>query len=296
MALTLAEASKLSNDVLLKGVFETIIKDSPILQKLPFRDVVGNALTYNRENTLGTVTWYDVGDTWAESAATFTQVTATLKILGGDADVDHYIKQTRSNVQDIEAVVIELKAKALRQEFENCFITGDTSSNAKQFDGIDKTITGISGQTVTMGADGATLTLAKLDELIDKVLGGKPDMLLMSRRSRRSLNALMRAAGYLEVGQDEFGNFVQMYNGIRVHINDWIPDNKTVGVSTDCSTIYAFQMGEDGLLGLQGPRSIEVETIGSLETKDATRTRIKWYISLALMSSLKAARLIGVRP
>ena len=36
MALTLAEASKLSNDVLLAGVIETIIKDSPILQALPF--------------------------------------------------------------------------------------------------------------------------------------------------------------------------------------------------------------------------------------------------------------------
>jgi hypothetical protein len=42
MALTLAEASKLSNDVLLVGVIETIIKDSPILQALPFIEIVGN--------------------------------------------------------------------------------------------------------------------------------------------------------------------------------------------------------------------------------------------------------------
>lgn len=39
MALTLAEASKLSNDVLLTGVIETIIKDSPILQVLPFIEI-----------------------------------------------------------------------------------------------------------------------------------------------------------------------------------------------------------------------------------------------------------------
>ena len=36
MALTLAEAAKLSNDILLQGVIETIIKDSPILQRMPF--------------------------------------------------------------------------------------------------------------------------------------------------------------------------------------------------------------------------------------------------------------------
>ena len=37
------------------------------------------------------------------------------------------------------------------------------------------------------------MTLAKLDELIDTVKGGKPDLLMMSRRSRRKFNALMPA-------------------------------------------------------------------------------------------------------
>jgi len=41
MALTLAEAAKLSNDILLSGVVETIIKDSPILQRMPFIEIDG---------------------------------------------------------------------------------------------------------------------------------------------------------------------------------------------------------------------------------------------------------------
>ncbi len=49
MALTLEEASKLSTDVLLKGVIETVIKDSPILQELPFIQIVGNVLNYNQD-------------------------------------------------------------------------------------------------------------------------------------------------------------------------------------------------------------------------------------------------------
>jgi len=52
MALTLTEAAKLSNDMLLQGVVETIIKDSPILQQLPFIEIVGNGLTYNQVLTL----------------------------------------------------------------------------------------------------------------------------------------------------------------------------------------------------------------------------------------------------
>ena len=291
MALTLAEAAKLSEDVLLKGVIEIIIKDSPILQKLPFIDVVGNSLKYNQENALPTVAFYAVGDTWAESAPTFTQKTATLTILGGDADVDNYIQQTRSNIQDIEAAVIELKAKAMRHKYEDTFINGDGTSNT--FEGIDVLCT--SGQTVSMGTNGGALDMRYLDQLIDKVLGGKPELLLMSRRSRRDLTHLMRQLGSMEFGQDEFGNWVQFFNGIPVHINDWISDAKTVGTSNDCSTIYAFQIGEGAVCGLQN-KGIQVERIGELETKDATRTRLKWYCSLANFSTVKLAKLVGVRP
>jgi hypothetical protein len=305
MALTLNEAAKLSNDMLLQGVVETIVKDSPVLQQMPFIEIVGNVLTYNQENTLPTIDFYDVGDSWAESTPTFEQKTATLKIMGGDADVDNFLKATRSNIQDLEAAVVELKAKALRDKFEETFIYGDASVNAKQFDGIRKLIdTGSAGdQLISMDGTGATLTLAKLDELIDAVKGGKPDMLLMSRRSRRKLNALVRAAGsMMETDRDNWGNFVQLWDGIPIGVNDWILDTHVLsgGVETattggTCSTIYAFQMGEGALCGLTGPGHLTVEPIGSLETKDASRTRIKWYCSLALFSSIKAAALIGVK-
>jgi len=35
MAMDITQAAKLSNDVLLEGIVEEIVKDSPILQKLP---------------------------------------------------------------------------------------------------------------------------------------------------------------------------------------------------------------------------------------------------------------------
>ena len=224
--------------------------------------------------------------------------------MGGDADVDNFLKATRSNIQDLEAAVVELKAKALRDKFEDTFIYGDSSDN-KQFDGLRKLIdtTTASDQVIAMGATGATLTLAKLDELIDAVKGGKPDILLMSRRSRRKINALVRAAGgMIETDRDKWGNFVQLWDGTPVGVNDWILDTHVLTGSVEtattggtCSTIYAFQMGEGALCGLTGPGHLTVEPIGSLETKDASRTRIKWYCSLALFSLIKAVALIGVK-
>ena len=305
MALTLAEAANLSNDILLQGVVETIVKDSPVLQQLPFIEIVGNGLTYNQEKTLPTIDFYDVGDNWVESTPTFEQKTANLKIMGGDADIDNFLKATRSNIQDLEAAVIELKTKALRRKFEETFIYGDSASNAKQFDGLRKLIdtTTASDQVIAMADTGATLTLAKLDEVIDAVKGGKPDMLLMSRRSRRKISALVRAAGgMMETDRDKWGNFVELWDGIPIGVSDWVLDTHvlTGGVETattdgSCSTIYATQVGEGGLCGLTSPGHLQVEPIGSLETKDASRTRIKWYVSLALFSTIKAVALIGVQ-
>jgi hypothetical protein len=356
MSISLTEASKLSTDILLKGIIETIIKDSPILQELPFIQIVGNSLKYNREKTLPTVGWYaPVTGTWTRSEPAFEQCSASLCVLGGDADVDNFLKATRSNIQDLEAAVIELKAKALRNEFENTFLNGDSGVDANQPDGLHKIMQGTAwqastgyslgdvvvpttglengfrydcttagtsdaseptwptaeGETVAdgtvvwtcrygnhlgSGANGATLSFTSLDKLIDLVRGGKPDMLLMSRRSRRKLAALARAAGSnLQVGQGRLGELLELYNGIPVAISDWVKDNYTVGSNSDCSAIFTFQMGEGAVCGLTSPEMIQVERLGSLETKDASRTRVKWYVSLANFSIVKCAMLTGVR-
>ena len=295
MALTLTESAKLSQDMLLTGVIETIVKDSPVLQTIPFIEVVGNGLTYNQEKTLPSVAFYEPGDTWAESTPTFTQVTANLKILGGDADVDNFVKATRSNLQDLEATVVALKAKATQQTFDTTFIDGNSTANSKAFDGIDKLA--VASQTVSMGANGGALTLGKLDETIDKVRGGKPDMLIMSRRSRRKLSALGRAAGsgVVVADRNQLGMMTDYYDGIPVGVSDYVNDAKTVGTSRDCSTIYAVQWGEGAVAGLTAPGGLQMERVGSLETKDATRVRVKWYVAIAVFNSLKLAKLSGVR-
>jgi len=310
MSITLAEASKLSNDVLLQGVIETVIKDSPVLQVMPFIEIVGNGLTYNRETALAAAAWHaPLGDWTTETAPTFDQLTATLAVLGRNADVDSFIKQTRSNIQDIEAAVLELAAKSVRQEFERAFIYGcianylGMTGDANAYNGLVKLIATMSAsaQVIAMAATGGTLTLAKLDELIDAVLGGKPDLLLMSRRSRRKIVALVRASGaYLESVKGEFGDWILMYNGIPIGVNDWILDTHQLAASLEtnmtggtCSTIYALQFGEGAVCGATNG-GIQIEPIGALEGKDATRNRIKWYCSMVDFNVKKRAALIGV--
>lgn len=293
MALTLAEAAKLSQDLLRRGVIETILEESPVLGLLPFLTVEGNSFKYNQEATLGGASFFAVGDTWTEGTATFTQKTATLAILGGDADVDNFLQRTRSNVNDQRAIQVALKAKDVARKFEQTFIVGDTAVDPKAFDGLRKLA--VAGQTISPGPNGGSLTLALLDQLIDLVKGGKPHALLMSKRTRRKLKGLLQASThYVESGELSFGRRVLLYDGIPVLVSDWIPDDETLGTGTNLSSVYAVQFSEaDGVVGLQNG-GIEAVDIGQLETKDATRVRIRWYVSIALLRESALARLQGV--
>jgi len=297
MAMTKAEAAKLTNDLLLRGVVETIVKESSVLQLLPFMEVTGTSVTYNREAAMPAANFYDVGDTWTEATPTFTQVTANLKILGGDADVDNFIQATYADPNDIEAEVVTSRAKSIAHLFSDSFFNGDSGLNPKTFDGLTKVLTG-TAQEITAGANGAQLTLDMMDQMIDLVMPGKPDALFVSRRTRRKLSSLRRASGnLLEVDVDQFGQRALFYDGIPLYVDDFISDAQVQGSSGGvCSSVYAVKLGQGvGALGLEHG-GVQIEKVGELETKDATRWRLKWYAGLSVFSQLGVARVKGILP
>lgn len=213
MALTLIEAGKLTQDLLLRGVIETIVSESSVLGYLPFMDITGNALTYNQEATLPTAAFYSVGDTWTEDTPTFAQRTARLAILGGDADVDNFLQQTYANPTDLAAAVVAAKAKAVGRRWSDTFFNGNIGVDPKSFDGLHTLIP--AGQRLKAAgnnANGGALTLDDIDAFIDLVKPGKPDALFLSKRTRRKLKQLRRSGGnVLEVDLDSFGRRVEQF-------------------------------------------------------------------------------------
>ena len=209
-------------------MIETIVTESMLLELLPFMEVTGTAVTYNREATMPAATFYDVGDTWTEATPTFTQVTATLKILGGDADVDNFLQATYADPNDIEAEVIASRAKSVAYMFNDTFFNGDSAVDAKSFDGLTKAVP--AAQTGRRGGErrGAD---ARPDGPGDRPgEAGRPDALLMSKRSRRKLSALRRASGnLLEVDRTDFGRRALFYDGIPIVVDDNQPDNEVQG-------------------------------------------------------------------
>jgi hypothetical protein len=90
--------------------------------------------------------------------------------------------------------------------------------------------------------------------------------------------ALRRTTGpIIETSVSQFGEQVQTYEGIPIVVDDFMPDNETQGTSgAVASSVYALKFGMGtGWMGLEHG-GITVESVGELETKDATRHRIKW--------------------
>lgn len=325
---TLTEYQYLSNDLVAIGIAETIVKESPVIARLPLLEVAGNAYKYNRESALASAGFYADGEQWTEGTPSWVQCSDALAILGGDADVSKFAQQTLSNLQDQKAAIIELKAKAIAHEFERSFIYGKTTttSDTDEFKGLLRFIAECESSTTTdldsinndqviaAAADSGSLSLPLLDELIDCVRPGGPDALMMSRRSRRKVNALARTSSGspLMWSQDEFGRFIQQYNGIPILINDFILDNfqngsssvldissydysKTRTTNYDNTVIVAVKWGLKAVHGIHNG-GIQREDVGTLEQKDASRTRIKWYCAAVLESVPAAAALIDVNP
>lgn len=299
MALLAAEAAKLSQNDLVRGVIEEIIDRESIYNVLPFTQVNGKAYVYNRENTISEGDFLVPGDTVNEGAATFTQVTTTLTVLAGDVDVDKFLNETQSDNNDQLAIQIALKAKALARAARRTIITGDVATTPKAFDGIKKLTP--AGQTIAIGTNGGPLTLQKLDELVDLVKSGRPDAILMRPGTVRAYKELLRnTGGGTDAVMMQLPNFsapVLTHSGIPIIADDFLVGNETKGAGTNMCSVYAIRMNEaDGLHGLYGGASagIRIEEIGTVQNKDAWRVRVKWYLGLALKSTQSIARLEGV--
>lgn len=297
MPLLREEAAKLSNNQLISGVIEEIIEKDDLFSVLPFVHVNGKAYVYNREKKLAGADFIDPNEEVGEEASTFDEVTAHLRILIGDVDVDKFLDGTQSDTNSQKAIQLAQKAKGVGRKFHQTLATGDRTTNPKAFDGIHKLVT--AEQTIEAGVNGASLTLNMLDELCDQVPHGA-DVLVMRRGTIRAYRALLRATYGTDAVMQQLENFgrpMLTHNGIPIIMNEFLAGDEVQGTATKTCSVYAVRLNEvDGLHGIYGGNTagIVVEDIGTVQNKDATRTRLKWYCGLALKSTKSIARLKGV--
>lgn len=308
MAVTLAESAVLSQDQLARGVMETFVIESPVFDRIPFMEIEGNAYAYDIENALPGVAFRGVNEAYTESTGTFLQLFEKLVILGGDADVDRFIQQTRSNLHDQRALQTTAKVKALTYKFQDAFINGDVNVDPKGFDGLKKRIVGtqvIDTATNGMGViGGGNDFFDKLDALVAAVDGGA-DVIYCNAAVRAAVLSAGRRLGGAEVLRSDLtGKREATWHGTpildigtKADGSAIIPQTETQGTSSVATSMYAVKFGGDesdrAITGLTNG-GVQVDDLGQLQEKPALRTRIEFYTGIASFGPRAAARLRGV--
>lgn len=310
-AISLSEAAKLSTDHLQRGVLETFVQSSPVLDRIPFMTIQGNSFSYNREATLPSVEFRNVNEAYSVSTGTVNPESERLFILGGDADVDTFVAQTLGDLNDQRAIQTQMKVKAASYKFQDVFVNGNSTTNPKEFDGLKVRLTG--DQVIEAGDNGAQIIESntasyaffdKLDELMAQVNGG-PDVLYANRKVIAQILSAGRRIGGAEVVQADLnGKRTVTWNGVPVLDLgqtaagvDILPENEAQGTATNTSSIYAVKfgsgLGDQAVTGLTNG-GVQVKDLGEIDAAPVYRTRVEFFCGMAVFGGKAAARLTGV--
>lgn len=303
-AVTLLEAAKAGSDVLKRGVVETVIQESPIVEMLPWTTIQGNALKHEEESTLPSVQFRDVNETYDRSHGTDIEHYWGTAILGGEVYVDNYLVRVRGNVQDIRAKQYAKVAKANALTFDKNFFDG--TGTAKDFKGVNALITEGFGLETGAATNGAALTLDMLEDAEDLIRSGSPDAILCNKFHRTKITRLARSSisgvALIDTSTDMFGRRVTTWNGTPLRIvgddtskTQILGFDETQGSSSVCSSLYFVQFGDEyvnGLLGAGG--HMEVVDFGEMESAPGYLGRIEWYPGIAIFNKFGIVRLKGI--
>jgi hypothetical protein len=303
MAITLIEAAKLAaanGETKKAGVISMFASASEWLAAMPFDNIAGNAYAYNREGVLPGIAFRGLNESYTESTGIINPLTEALKIAGGDLDVD--LATIKMMGPQVRSAHEGLKAKALGQEISRAMIKGDSESNPREFDGLQKRITG--AQLVSNGstAGGDALSLQNLDATIDAVVN--PTHILMSKAMRRRMTAAARTTtigGNIQWAPNEFGKRVMFYNDLPILVpypgNDGTEpiafDEASAQGGSTSTSIYVVSFSPLGVKGIQNG-GMDVRDLGELQSQPVLRTRVEWLCSMCIEQGRAAARLQGI--
>jgi hypothetical protein len=310
MALTLADHAVQHDNLYAQGVVKIFDEENPILKYIPMTPINGDAYKYRVEDTMPGVEWRRVNQDYNESTGTLSPRVEPLYILGGETFWDNFIIRTQgrgNGAFDHKRTQWEMKSRALSREYSRAFFEGDDLVDPDEMPGLRRRLTG--SQVLLAGTNGASLTLAMIDELIDAVIGGSDIHLFMHKTLRRKMTALITQGGtsatymvtYTNV--DGLGKQVMTYGGVPIHViedrgnaNSILGFDETAGSSAVTSSIYAVNFGEDSVHGIfngDGP-PVDVRDLGEDQDSPGEKGRIEFFTGLVLKHPRGAARLRGV--
>lgn len=271
MAMTLTDMKVGMNDKVAEQVVDIFVRESEILQALPFDNCVspsgGSTLTYTYLQTMlpAVATFRALNTEYTANEATLVKKSADLKIFGGKFSMDRVLKQAEGRFNNM-AFQMEQKIKAAVGLFHYTLINGDATTDANQFDGLDKMLAGTTSEFNAAGTiDISTMALLKenADQLYESlqnlIKATEADALLMNTAMISKIQTMARLLGYKTESEEAFGRKITTMDGVRfMDLKNAYSVAEGAAVATPCvnitdgsTDIYAVKFGvDDGFHGV----------------------------------------------
>lgn len=316
MAVLLKDARNFAQDKLDQKVIDEFRKD-PLFENMVFDDTVsGNAggtlgYSYNRVKVMGSASFREIGKEFTPAEAKTELVTAILKPFGGSFEVDRVLQNHVKGITTQIGFQLDQKIKATKALFADALINGDTASDAKSFDGVDKAVKASTTDRVPKAAiDLSTVEnivkngvafMYELDQMLAE-LDGEPTALLVNRKLKAIMDTIARKSGSFSTGDlDSFGNKLTKYGNILlIPVGDKPGTSDSIipidGASGETS-IYAVRIGLDGVHALSPDGSNNIKTyLPDLTQPGAVKKgEVEMVSAIAIKSSKSAGKLSKIK-
>ena len=204
-----------------QGSVYSMEKGTPIVSLMPFKQIKGNAYTFNIIDTLLPTEHRELGEDVEANEMQSTKVTRELLVLTNSCKTDRALG-VMSDITDILAEGQHLGMVSMGKGLEKAVIQG-----------LNTYLTQSEAGQEFKGA----LTVDLLDDMLDYC---NPNIILVNNKGHRALKALLKAEGQQPETIENFGKRVIAYNGIPVHVSHDLGDNE----------ILAIRFAEDGVHGI----------------------------------------------
>lgn len=230
--MTLEELKKGMSDKVFGKIVDIFLRESAILQSLPFDDCVsasggGSTMKYKymRKVLPAMAEFRKLNNSYTSSAATKQECEAALTIMGGSVQMDRVLNKVAGKWDNL-AWQIEEHIRAVVSLFHYTLINGDAVTTAAgehpQFEGLDSMLAGNSteyGADKVIDLSDITKTKENADEFYELltllIKATDADALLMNTGMITKIQTVARVLGYKTETEEAFGKKVVSMDGVR---------------------------------------------------------------------------------
>lgn len=242
-------------------------KGTPVVGAMPFKQIKGNAYSFNVIDTLLSTAHRDLGQDVTADEFESIKVTKELVILTNSVKTDRALS-VMSDITEIKAEGQTLAMVSSGKALEG-FVIGEL----KNF------ITNAEAGKKFTGA----LTVDLLDDALDYVAGA--NMIFVNNKGQRALKKLLKQEGQAPETIESFGKRVVAYAGVPVHVAHDLADNEILivnfgdeavhGITNGGLRVYEKEVGVFHVADTELLYNVVCKTKNSFALVETTATRSK---------------------